>query len=57
MKLYCQSSVAEAVGTNLRTYQKLEYGETQPNCYFLLRLMNWLDISNIQDAIMFDISD
>ncbi len=54
---YSQSSVAEAVGTNLRTYQKWEYGETQPNCYFLLRLMNWLDISNIQDAIMFDISD
>ena len=38
---YSQSAVAEAVGTILRTYQKWEYGETQPNCYFLLRLMNW----------------
>lgn len=54
---YSQSVVAEAVGTNLRTYQKWEYGETQPNCYFLLRLMNWLDIPNIQDAITFDIPE
>ena len=54
---YSQTAVAEAVGTNLRTYQKWEYGETQPNCYFLLRLMNWLDIPNIQDAILFDIPE
>ena len=54
---YSQMDVAKAVGTNLRTYQKWEYGETQPNCYFLLRLMNWLDISNIQDTILFDIPE
>ena len=54
---YSQSDVAEAVGTNLRTYQKWEHGETQPNCYFLLRLMNWLDIPNIQDAVEFDIPE
>lgn len=52
---YSQMTVAKAVDTNLRTYQKWEYGETQPNCYYLLRLMNWLDISDIQDTILFDI--
>lgn len=51
---YSQAAVAKAVDTNLRTYQKWEYGESQPNSNFLLRLMNWLDIPNIQDTIIFD---
>lgn len=54
---YTQQEVADAVGANIRTYQKWEYGNTQPDGYYLLRLMNWLDISNTQDAIKFDIPD
>lgn len=54
---YTQEDVAYAVGTRVRTYQKWEYGQTSPNGYFLLRLMNWLDIENVQDMIEFDVID
>lgn len=43
-----QKEVADAVGTSERTYQKWEYGETKPDCYYLLRLLNWLQIDDIQ---------
>ena len=35
---YTQQEVADAVGANIRTYQKWEYGDTQPDGYYLLRL-------------------
>lgn len=54
---YTQQEVADAVGANLRTYQKWEYGSTQPDGYYLLRLMNWLDISSAQEAVKFDIPE
>lgn len=54
---YTQKEVADAIGANIRTYQKWEYGNTQPDGYYLLRLMNWLDISNTQDVIKFDIPE
>ena len=52
MKL-TQQQVADAVETSIRTYQKWESGETTPDGHYLLRLMNWLDIYNIQDAVKF----
>ena len=52
-----QQEVADAVGVNVRTYQKWEYGETQPDGYYLLRLMNWLDIPSIQYAIRYSFPD
>lgn len=54
---YTQQEVADAIGANIRTYQKWEYGNTQPDGYYLLRLMNWLDITNVQDTIKFDIPE
>lgn len=50
---YTQQAVADAVGTSVRTYQKWEAGNTIPDGYFLIRLLNWLDISNIQDVTEF----
>ena len=41
-----QREVAEAIGTTLRTYQSWEAGVTIPDSLHLLRLMNWLDISD-----------
>lgn len=46
-----QAEVAEAVGANLRTYQKWESGQTIPDGLFLLRLLNWLDAREEWDAI------
>lgn len=37
-----QQEVADAIGANVRTYQKWESGETQPDSYYLLRLINGL---------------
>lgn len=51
---YTQQEVADAIGANLRTYQKWESGETEPAGYYLLRLMNWLDISSTQEIIKFN---
>lgn len=48
---YSQEDVALAIDTTVRTYQKWEAGETTPNGHYLIRLMNWLDISNVQDVI------
>ena len=53
MLRYTQKEVADAVGTSVRTYQKWESGKTTPDGYFLIRLLNWLDISNLQDVIKF----
>lgn len=50
---YTQKEVADAVGTSVRTYQKWESGKTTPDGYFLIRLLNWLDISNLQDIIKY----
>ena len=49
-----QQEVAEAVGANVRTYQKWEDGETTPDGHYLIRLLNWLDISDIQLAIRYN---
>ena len=48
-----QSQVAEAIGTSVRTYQKWEGGETTPDGHYLLRLMNWLDISSVQSLVKY----
>lgn len=49
-----QSDVAIAIGTSVRTYQKWESGETIPDGHNLLRLMNWLNISDPQDLIIYE---
>ena len=51
---YTQKAVAEAVGSNTRTYQKWENGETVPDGYYLLRILNWLNIKNVNDVIFYD---
>lgn len=51
---YTQQEVADAVQANIRTYQKWESGETKPDGYYLLRILNWLDIPNLQDVIIYD---
>lgn len=51
---FTQQQVADAVSTSVRTYQKWENGETTPDGHFLLRLLNWLDIPDIQDVIHFN---
>ncbi len=51
---YTQQQVAEAVGANMRTYQKWENGETVPDGYYLLRILNWLNITDINDVIIYD---
>lgn len=44
-----QKQVADAIGASVRTYQKWESGTTCPDCRYLLRLMNVLDIQTVQD--------
>lgn len=51
---YTQQEVADAVQSNVRTYQKWESGETKPDGYYLLRIMNWLDIPDINDVIIYE---
>lgn len=51
---YTQQEVADAVQANVRTYQKWENGETKPDGYYLLRIMNWLDIPSINDVILYE---
>lgn len=46
-----QKEVADAVDANVRTYQKWESGESTPDGHYLLRIMNWLDIGDVQDLI------
>lgn len=50
---YTQQHVADAIGATVRTYQKWENGETTPDGYYLLRLMNWLDIRDVQDLVRY----
>ena len=50
---YTQQQVADAVGTSVRTYQKWEAGNTIPDGYFLLKLLNWLDIPDIQNIVKY----
>lgn len=49
-----QKELAEAVGTSVRTYQKWENRETTPDGHNLLRLMNWLGITDVQELIKYD---
>lgn len=51
---YTQKEVAEAIGTSVRTYQKWEEGVTTPDSRYMLRLINWLDISDPTDLISLD---
>lgn len=44
-----QQQVADAVGSSVRTYQKWESGETNPDSRYLLRLMNVLDIKSTSE--------
>lgn len=46
---YTQKEVAEAVGAAVRTYQKWETGDSTPDGHYLLRLIHWLNIENVQD--------
>jgi len=48
-----QQEVADAVDTSVRTYQKWESGATTPDCQNLLRLMNWLNIEDVQSLIIY----
>jgi len=43
---YTQKEVADAIGASVRTYQKWESGVTTPDSRYMLRLLNWLDISD-----------
>lgn len=49
-----QQAVADAVGVQLRTYQKWEKGETIPDGYNLIKLMNYLNIESVQDFVVND---
>lgn len=46
-----QKELAEAVGVQLRTYQKWEKGDTIPDGYNLIRLMNYLNIESVQEFV------
>ena len=48
-----QKEVAEAVGVNVRTYQKWESKGSVPDGHYLLRIMNWLQIEDVQDLIIY----
>ena len=48
-----QKEVADAIGVSIRTYQKWENGETKPDCQYLLRIMNWLEIEDPQYLITY----
>jgi DNA-binding transcriptional regulator YiaG len=50
---YTQKQVAEAIGASVRTYQKWESGETMPDGYHLLRILNWLDLPDVQYVIKY----
>ena len=51
-KKLTQQQVSDAIGATIRTYQKWESGTTCPDCRYLLRLMNVLDIETVQDLTM-----
>jgi len=49
-----QNEVAEAIGAAVRTYQKWERGDSIPDGHYLLRLMNWLQIEDVQGLIKYE---
>ena len=53
---FTQEEVAAAIGANVRTYQNWESSNPNgptPNGYYLLRIMNWLQIEDVQDLIAY----
>lgn len=50
-----QKQVAEAIGAAERTYQKWESGDTSPDCIYLLRLINVLDIKDVYELTKINI--
>ena len=50
---FTQKEVADAIGANVRTYQKWESQNSTPDGHFLLRIMNWLQIDDVQDLIFY----
>ena len=50
-----QKDVADAIGASVRTYQKWESGDTTPDGHYLLRIMNWLNIDDVQELIKYTI--
>lgn len=52
-----QKEVAEAVGANVRTYQNWERGDAVPDGHYLLRIINWLEIDNVQNLISYTIPE
>lgn len=50
---YTQQNVADTIGTSVRTYQKWESGQTQPDGRNMLRLMNYLDIVDPQEFVYY----
>lgn len=48
---FTQKQVADAVATSVRTYQKWESGDSIPDGYNLIRLMNILNIDSVQEFI------
>lgn len=50
---FTQKEVADAIGANVRTYQKWEGKNSTPDGHYLLRIMNWLQIDDVQDLIFY----
>jgi len=50
---YTQQYIADSIEASVRTYQKWENGETVPDGENIIRLMNILDIKNIQLLIKY----
>ena len=48
---FTQQELADAIGVQIRTYQKWEKGDTIPDGYNLIRLMNYLNIDSVQEFI------
>ena len=48
---FTQEEVAKAIGVQVRTYQKWESGETIPDGFNLIRIMNYLDIKSVQEFV------
>ena len=48
---FTQQELADAIGVQIRTYQKWEKGDTIPDGYNLIRLMNYLDIDSVQEFV------
>ena len=50
---FTQKSLAERLSYSEKTIAKWESGESVPDGHFLLRLMNWLQIDNVQELIAY----